>query len=224
MPWPFHYIHLQSKMARNYKWTPPWTKSTPSPWHYCQGVSCENEEDDGTTYKKCHLWPHKMWHAHHWMAEEGTPSWPHSLLADWKDKASTNWFIISAELPNPDEDKELFDIVKTKMIHGPCGSFNPRSPCMEDGKCTKKYPRAFIQETQTGTDGYPLYKRRKPDDGGFTHTMVKNIGGRPEQYTVDNRWVVPYNPLLSKAFDAHINVEICTSIKSIKYVCKSYFF
>lgn len=37
---------------------------------------------------------------------------------------------------------------------------------------------------------------------------------------VDNKWVVPYNPLLSKAFNAHINVEICTSIKSIKYICK----
>lgn len=37
---------------------------------------------------------------------------------------------------------------------------------------------------------------------------------------VDNRWVVPYNPLLCKAFDAHINVEICNSVKSIKYICK----
>ena len=37
---------------------------------------------------------------------------------------------------------------------------------------------------------------------------------------VDNRWVVPYCPLLSRCFNAHINVESCHSIKSIKYICK----
>jgi len=39
---------------------------------------------------------------------------------------------------------------------------------MSDRKCTKKYPRALIRETQTGEDGYPLYRRRRPGDGGFT--------------------------------------------------------
>ncbi|VDO47789.1 unnamed protein product [Onchocerca flexuosa] len=37
---------------------------------------------------------------------------------------------------------------------------------------------------------------------------------------VDNRWVVPYSPLLLKAFKAHTNVEYCNSVKSIKYICK----
>ena len=37
---------------------------------------------------------------------------------------------------------------------------------------------------------------------------------------VDNRWIVPYCPLLSKTFSTHCNVEYCNSIKSIKYVCK----
>lgn len=37
---------------------------------------------------------------------------------------------------------------------------------------------------------------------------------------VDNSWIVPYSPLLSKTFKAHCNVEFCNSIKSIKYVCK----
>ncbi|XP_049302040.1 uncharacterized protein LOC125775446 [Bactrocera dorsalis] len=38
--------------------------------------------------------------------------------------------------------------------------------------------------------------------------------------TVDNGWVVPYSPILPKAFKAHINVEYCNSVKSIKYICK----
>ncbi|XP_044595860.1 uncharacterized protein LOC123272904 [Cotesia glomerata] len=37
---------------------------------------------------------------------------------------------------------------------------------------------------------------------------------------IDNRWVVPYSPLLSKTYNAHINVEFCSSVKSIKYICK----
>lgn len=32
--------------------------------------------------------------------------------------------------------------------------------------------------------------------------------------------VGPYNPHLSKQFQAHINVEYCISVKSIKYVFK----
>lgn len=37
---------------------------------------------------------------------------------------------------------------------------------------------------------------------------------------VDNSWIVPYSPLLSKTFKAHCNVEYCNSVKSIKYICK----
>lgn len=36
---------------------------------------------------------------------------------------------------------------------------------------------------------------------------------------VHNGWV-PYNPVLLRAFNSHINVEICSSVKSINYRCK----
>ncbi|CAE1244842.1 unnamed protein product [Acanthosepion pharaonis] len=49
-------------------------------------------------------------------------------------------------------------------------------------------------------------------EGGFT-VVVKG-------HQVDNRWVVPYCPLLTKASNSHINVEYCHSVRSIKYVCK----
>ncbi|GFT13828.1 helitron_like_N domain-containing protein [Trichonephila clavipes] len=69
---------------------------------------------------------------------------------------------ISAEIPNPEENPDLFSCITTQMIHGPCGVINPFSPCMKDGRCTKRYPRDFLKETQTVKDGYPLYHRRKP--------------------------------------------------------------
>jgi hypothetical protein len=36
----------------------------------------------------------------------------------------------------------------------------------------------------------------------------------------DNRWVVPHNPYLTKMFNAHINVEVSASIRSVKYFLK----
>lgn len=120
--------------------------------------------------------------------------------------------VISAEIPDPDNDRILYEIVKSNMIHGPCGTANSTSPCMKNNICSKKYPMPLHRETQTGKDGYPLYRRRSPDDGGFT----VNINGN----CLDNRWVVPYNPVLLKTFNSHINIEYCNSVKSIKYVCK----
>lgn len=124
--------------------------------------------------------------------------------------------IISAEFPNQNDDPQLFEVITKNMIHGPCGALNMNSSCMIDGKCSKRYPRALTSETITGNDGYPLYRRRSPEDHGHTAT----IRMRNQDIVVDNSWVVPYSPLLSKIFEAHINVEICNSVKSIKYICK----
>ncbi|GFV18973.1 helitron_like_N domain-containing protein [Trichonephila clavipes] len=102
------------------------------------------------------------------------------------------------------------------MIHGPCDAFNNNSSCMSDGKCTKRYPRKLVSDTITDKDGYPLYHRRSVEDGSKSVVLkVRNI-----DIEADNRWIVPYSPLLSKTFKAHINVEYCNSVKSIKYICK----
>ena len=115
--------------------------------------------------------------------------------------------MISAELPNKEQDPELYDLVLKHMIHGPCGDMNKHAPCMEDGICTKNYPKTFENETEPNVDGYPIYRRRD------TKTKAK-VG----KYTIDNRWVVPHNRRLLKELKAHINCEVCTSIKSVKYI------
>ena len=49
-----------------------------------------------------------------------------------------------------------------------------------------------------------------------------NVGNATKNiwYPIDNRYIVPYNPNLLKKYKAHINVEICCSIKAIKYLYK----
>jgi len=146
---------------------------------------------------------------------------PHSHILVWlEDKIRPEEIdqIISAEIPDPLTDSELFDIVTSHMIHGPCGAFNMTSPCMEEERCKKRFPKPFTNDTITDIDGYPLYRRRDPEHGGHTFTMRKP--NSINEVEIDNRWVVPYSPLLSKAYKAHINVEFCSSVKSIKYICK----
>lgn len=140
---------------------------------------------------------------------------PHIHLLLWlKNKIRPDQIdtIILAQIPSKEDDPILHDIVQRHMIHGPCGALNTKSPCMREGACTKKFPKSFQSCTSTGHDGYPKYQRLSTDDGGHS-TIVRN-------QEIDNRWIVPYNPILLRVFDAHINVELCSSVKSIKYVCK----
>lgn len=144
---------------------------------------------------------------------------PHAHILLWmQNKITPDQIdaVISAEIPDPDEDTELFDLVKTHMVHGPCGEQNPNAPCMVKNKCSKRYPRSFVSTTQTGHDGYPLYRRRSPSDNGQTFIQTH----REVDYVVDNTNIVPYSKILLKALKSHVNAENCGGIKSIKYVCK----
>ncbi|GBP20921.1 hypothetical protein EVAR_80741_1 [Eumeta japonica] len=74
----------------------------------------------------------------------------------------------------------------------------------------KNFPKDFTNDTVTNVDGYPIYRRRNPENGG--QSFIKNIINT--DIDIDNRWVVPYSPLLSKTYNAHINVEFCSSVES----------
>ncbi|XP_019170931.1 PREDICTED: uncharacterized protein LOC109166402 [Ipomoea nil] len=117
--------------------------------------------------------------------------------------------IISAEIPDKDWDIKYFNAVEEFMIHGPCGAANKKSPCMANGKCSKHFPKTFVESSSLDDDGYPKYRRR--DDG---RTVVKN------GTQLDNQYVVPHNRYLLLKYNAHINVEWCNQSRSIKYLFK----
>nr|XP_016459642.1 PREDICTED: uncharacterized protein LOC107783178 [Nicotiana tabacum] len=118
--------------------------------------------------------------------------------------------IISAEIPNEKAESDLYSLVLKHMMHGPCGNLNPTNSCMKKkGYCKFKYPKNFAEQTSKGIESYPIYRRRNTG-------MVVKIRERH----LDNSWVVPYNPFLLGKFDCHMNVEICSDIKVVKYLYK----
>ncbi|XP_077228508.1 uncharacterized protein LOC143861463 [Tasmannia lanceolata] len=80
---------------------------------------------------------------------------------------------------------------------------------MVDGHCKFHYPWSFSETTTQAEDGYTTYGRRC--NGRQVHIRNRYL---------DNRWVVPYNPYLLRRYNCHINVEICSSIKAVKYLYK----
>ena len=169
-----------------------------------------------------------------WVIEFQKRGLPHThilvILSD-DDRARTSEEVdnvICAQLP---PDPELFlpnspaqiqadrlqNIVLTNMVHGPCGNENPLSPCMENGKCSKKYPKEFCKKTVVNPNNtYPEYQRLSPEDGG--RSVVIDVKGK--QYVIDNRHIVPYSPYLSLRYNCHINIELCVSPTGAKYLYK----
>ena len=128
--------------------------------------------------------------------------------------------VVSAEIPNKETEPDLHAVVTSHMIHGPCGGSNRSEACIKNGSCSKRFPKDFSKETTHGVDSYPNYRRRSPEVGGNTVTLDSLVNVTRIRKTFDNRCVVPHNPWLLRQLNCHVNVEICTSVRSIKYVLK----
>ncbi|CAN1271712.1 ATP-dependent DNA helicase PIF1 [Linum perenne] len=116
---------------------------------------------------------------------------------------------ISAELPDPNIDHAGYTAVAKFMMHGPCGIDNQASPCMDNGHCTKRFPKRFTTETIFDAENAVSYRRR---DMGVTVDRHGTL--------LDNQYVVPYNRNLIVKYQAHINVELCHRGRLIKYLFK----
>lgn len=117
-----------------------------------------------------------------------------------------------AEIPPNvnDTQRELLLTVQRCMMHGPCGARNRSVPCVQDdGSCKNGFPKHFNETTVLRSDAYPEYRRR--DNG---------IGFPKGQCFMDNRDVVPYSPPLLKKYNAHLNVEVVSNIRLVKYIFK----
>ncbi|XP_072094162.1 uncharacterized protein [Arachis hypogaea] len=116
---------------------------------------------------------------------------------------------ISVEIPDKIIRPKLYAVVEKFMVHGPCGKYNNSSPCILNGRCSKFYPNPFRPRTIIDDARFPRYKRSY---NGRT-IMKKNI-------TLDNSYIVSYNPSLLLKCSCHINVEYTCQTSAIKYLFK----
>jgi hypothetical protein len=114
--------------------------------------------------------------------------------------------IVSAEVPDPNADAELYDLVAKHMLHPRC-DINTQYSCRRDEHdrvcdCRRYFPKDMSPSTIIVADGYPTYMRR----GRFTITK-KNV------IMADN-WVVPYNrcrSALRPSFMQNVTHQTATS-------------
>jgi hypothetical protein len=129
--------------------------------------------------------------------------------------------VICAEIPDLTEGphvERLHNIVTSVLIHRPCGADNPSAPCIKMRNrvltCGKGFPRPYQDETTIEADGYPEYRCR---------AHGPQIRVKHPTLMIGDEYVVPYNPYLTLKYNAHINVEVCSSIRAIKYIHKYIF-
>lgn len=72
-----------------------------------------------------------------------------------------------------------------------------------------KFPKTFQSQTIYNLNGYLRCRSRD--------TKLSFKVGNAE---INNRRIVSYNPYLNLKINCHITVEVCTSMKSVKYLFK----
>lgn len=144
---------------------------------------------------------------------------------------------VSAEIPDRQKNARLYEYVTKYMYHHRCDDPKNRETCMVPRKgtvscprhpglgqqehpdrkrpcicyeCSKKFPKKFASKSELVEGSYPIYRRRC--------NGRKFLSSKGQE--IDNRWIVPYNPYLLLRYNCHMNVEITSSLKSIKYLFK----
>jgi len=125
---------------------------------------------------------------------------------------------VCAELP-ADQNSQLFRTVINSMTHQ-CGERNGVG-CLKNGICQRGYPKAYLEETFIDDNNVVHYRRR--NDGRYYKKKIRVENGTVEEKIITNRDVVPYNPYLTRKYDAHINLEVVATVHSLKYIHKYIF-
>ena len=139
---------------------------------------------------------------------------PHAhilVTLDFNDRPKTTAefdTIISCEIPDKDEEPELYKCVKNHHLHL-CGKW-----CQdENGECHYNFRFNFCDETTQPPNGRVLWKR--PDNGRTIQKKTKEKG----MVIYNNRDVVPCIPCLLLKYDCHMFWDICTTkMASVRYL------
>ncbi|CAB0007903.1 unnamed protein product, partial [Nesidiocoris tenuis] len=126
---------------------------------------------------------------------------------------------VRATIPSAAEaNGRLRSLVLEHMIHNVCGRDNQNAPCMDrvTNKCVQRYPMAANESTFIDDRGYINYKRPCRENVQLSASSMRGNFLR----TVNDQYVVPFNPAILLIMACHANVEIATSAKTIRYLMK----
>ena len=106
--------------------------------------------------------------------------------------------IIRSDLPDPQQEPELYQKVSTYQIHR-CDPFKCGGPAPPGEQCKKGFPWQFSDTTHIDENSCRyIYKCTKPSD----------------------QWIVPYHPETLLIWNAHMNIQYVTSKGFARYMTK----
>lgn len=109
--------------------------------------------------------------------------------------------VVCAEVPNCQDDRELYDIVQQFQIHPATHLAVPYSRCNKQRTCVYGFPYSIQPTTSLNEQGRVQYRRRNPHDC----------------------WVVSYIPILSRILKCHLHADICFTVNVFMYLYKYLF-
>ncbi|KAI9126438.1 hypothetical protein K1719_002859 [Acacia pycnantha] len=105
---------------------------------------------------------------------------PHAHIILWlseSDKIRSSFEVdqlISVEIPDKLEDLELYELVGSYMVHGPCGRSSRSAPCMKDGK--KDFGKFVSVDSQL--EGWVIVHQLKENYIIFVCCLQEFVGQR----------------------------------------------
>ena len=160
--------------------------------------------------------------------------YPHVHIIVWVDMDCVRHLdpeiidkIVCAKIPNEykkqqNNDKDqprtknpFHKAVTSFMLHGP---HNHGMACMKNEYCQCGYRKEYSHETMMSEDGYPIYRRRSPEEGGNSFSRTTQKMKACMSHTNDD--VVSCNKYLLYKYNCHVNVEYCHSVMAIKHHLK----
>ena len=165
---------------------------------------------------------------------------PHLHLLLWVAKehkpksASIFDMAVSCQLPDPETQKDLYNLVSEQMMHTKCDTV-PSARCKVPGpdgnaRCKQRYPKNFRKDTLASETG--MYSCGMRPDNEITSAVAEKDQARAAKLAKegkthpscrDNRYVVPYNIVFLIKFMSHFNIEAVGSPVVIRYLFKYLF-
>ena len=165
-----HFIHRKQEL-KNYVWAKPENSGWGQLIHFFERVEFQNR---GAAHTHCCLW-----------------------TTESKAVMITN-NTIRSDLPDPELEPELYDLVKKHQIHT-CSQQHCGGPAPLGQTCKRNFPRQFATSTYY-----------KCDELRYVYKCI----------TEEDRWIVPYHAPTLLIWNAHMNAQYVTSSGLGRYLTK----